>query len=525
MAASGQQMHRTLTLTGVTVNGMALIAPGAFLWTTFQEQAAQTNHGQPTGLDMWTGLLFAFILAMLTAWSYSQLARIYPDAGTGSTYYFAEAAFLDQNHPRFATTARAVKFAFGWISHLYYWIYPGIMVAFIGTLIGYIVGAVGGVTLSWLELSVVAVVSAAGIGYIAYRGITGSTMTALVINVIQIVTLVAMTIVFFIAFRIVHPHGGYVQASALSVILPHSFVNLLYQSTIAILLLVGFESITALGAEARNPERDIQRGVLIALAIQGGFSYLLEYFGANFALGSATMAGQSGANVFAKAGNDSAPIGTMVQNAADRLCHGGGEAAALIVAATVLIALIGTTLACINTAVRVSYSMARDRELPSVIGWLHGRFATPHGGIVVISAISAVVAIYGVHTVDNLTQITLASNIGTFLVYGMTCLIAIVAFSRRADRSVLGHVLAPGLGALMNLAELAGVVYLAIAGGGSGATDAVKAIGVVLAWTIIGLVWYWTNPHRHHAKSVVAARAKARLVESERGMSAAAEAG
>ncbi len=71
------EMKRTLSLTGVTVNGMALIAPGAFLWTTFQEQAAQTNHGVPTGHDMWTGLFFAFVLAMLTAWSYSQLARIY----------------------------------------------------------------------------------------------------------------------------------------------------------------------------------------------------------------------------------------------------------------------------------------------------------------------------------------------------------------------------------------------------------------------------------------------------------------
>ena len=36
------EMKRTLTLTGVTVNAMALIAPGAFLWTTFQLQAAQS---------------------------------------------------------------------------------------------------------------------------------------------------------------------------------------------------------------------------------------------------------------------------------------------------------------------------------------------------------------------------------------------------------------------------------------------------------------------------------------------------
>jgi hypothetical protein len=68
-------MKRSLTLTGVTVNAMALIAPGAFLWTTFQVQAAQTAGGKSTAAEMWTGLLFALVLAFLTAYSYSDLPR------------------------------------------------------------------------------------------------------------------------------------------------------------------------------------------------------------------------------------------------------------------------------------------------------------------------------------------------------------------------------------------------------------------------------------------------------------------
>ncbi len=510
-AATGGQMKRTLTLTGVTVNGMALIAPGAFLWTTFQTQASQVNHGHPTGSDMWTGLLFAFILAMLTAWSYSQLARIYPDAGAGSSYYFAEAAFLDKEKPGHQRYARFAKLTFGWISHLYYWIYPGIMIAFIATLVGYIYTALTGSQLGWGALSLICVVSALGIGYIAYRGISGSTLTAIVINVIQIVTLVAMTIIFFIAFRIGHPHAGYVLSNAGGVIIPHNFINLLYQSTIAILLLVGFESITALGAEARNPGRDIQRGVLISLMIQGGFCYLLEYFGANFALGSATISATKGTNPYIAAGNNSAPIGTMLHNAANTMFGGGGTAVSLIVAATVLMALIGTTLACINTGVRVSYAMARDKELPSVLGSLHSRFATPHGGIWVLAALSAVIGIYGVHTVDNLTQITLASNTGTFIVYGMTCLIAVVAFASRHDRHILKHIVLPGAGFLMNLAELCGVVYLALAAGGSGATDAIKALAIVGVWIAIGVLWVAFNPNKHAAKKVVNDRLDGRV--------------
>ena len=71
-------------------------------------------------------------------------------------------------------------------------------------------------------------------------------------------------------------------------IIPKNFMNVLYQSTIAILLLVGFESVTALGAEAINPQKDIRRGILLSLLIQGGVCYLFEYFGANFVVGKTT---------------------------------------------------------------------------------------------------------------------------------------------------------------------------------------------------------------------------------------------
>src|SRR5260370_36559884 len=87
----------------------------------------------------------------------------------------------------------------------------------------------------------------------------------------------------FIAYRIGHGHEIYAFANAGKVIIPHKLINVIYQSTIAILLLVGFESVTALGAEAIRPEKDIKRGVLLSLIIQGGICYLIEYFAPNFA--------------------------------------------------------------------------------------------------------------------------------------------------------------------------------------------------------------------------------------------------
>ena len=128
------------------------------------------------------------------------------------------------------------------------------------------------------------------------------------------------------------------------------------------------------------------------------------------------------------------------------------------------------------------------------MGLLHGQFATPHAGIWVLTAVSAALGVYGVYSVDTVTQITLASNFGTFLVYGMTCIITIVAFTQRQDKHFFKHYAVPGVGFLMNLAMVAGIVYLAIVSGGATANDAWIAIGIVAVWIVIGIIWVVLNP-------------------------------
>ena len=491
------EMKRTLTLTGITVNAMSFIAPGAFLWTTFQLQAAQAVGGVSTAGEMTTGLLFAIILAFLTAYSYAELARIYPNAGAGSSYYYAEAALLDKDKPHLHKFARITKVSLGWISHLYYWIYPGIMVAFTAALVGYMWTAITHQTLTFPMLAVIAVAFAILSGYIAFRGMSGSTNTALVITVIQLAAIAAL-FVFAIIYRVGHPAAHYEQASALSIFIPHNLINVLYQSTIAILLLVGFESVTALGAEAINPDRDIKLGVLISLAIQALLAHVAQYFAANFVISDQTITATtaSGQHVagFAAAAIDSAPLGTMITNMVNQTFGGAGTAVAVLFAVTVLLALIGTTLACLNGGVRITYSMARDKEVPSILGLLHGQFATPHAGIWVLTAVSAALGVYGVYSVDTVTQITLASNFGTFLVYGMTCIITIVAFTQRQDKHFFKHYAVPGVGMLMNVAALAGIVYLAVTAGGTTTVDAYVALGIVGVWMLIGIVWVIMNP-------------------------------
>ena len=85
---------------------------------------------------MWIGIVFALLLCLATAVCYAEMAKLYP--GTGSSYYFAEQSFL--NHEKAWPYARFAKFIVGWGSHLYYWIYPGVMVGVIGVICGYLVG-------------------------------------------------------------------------------------------------------------------------------------------------------------------------------------------------------------------------------------------------------------------------------------------------------------------------------------------------------------------------------------------------
>jgi basic amino acid/polyamine antiporter, APA family len=516
-SAPAPEMKRTLSLTGLTINAMALIAPGAFLWTTFQSQTLQTNGASTTAMDMVPGLLFALVLAFLTAWSYGELSNLYPSAGAGSSYYFAEAAFLEREEAIHYRFARLAKFVVGWISHLYYWIYPGIMVAFTGILAVYILSLFGISLTTPFEIGLV-VVFAAFTGLIAFRGISGSTMTAVVINVIQLTALLAFAILA-VVFRLTHPDLAYAHKDVVSVVLPHDLTNVLFQGTIAILLLVGFESVTALGAEAKNPKRDVRRAVLLSLAIQGIFAYLIEYVAANFAVSSAltaTVTGASGAATtvtgYAAAATSGAPIGDLVKLIGDTMLGGTGTVLALILAGTVLIALIGTTLACLNTGVRITYVMGRDREVPGLLGLLHGKYATPHYGILVLAVISAGLGAYGILSADNLLQIILASNVGTFLVYGMTNFLVMLAFWARPERSTLKHILVPALGLLANLALLVTILVMSISSGGSTQADTLIAVAIVAAWIVVGAVWL-TVSSRATGRAILVARPGTERVE------------
>lgn len=551
MAEEQRKMVPTLGLTGVTVNAMALIAPGAFLWITFVQQA---GYAFPSGMAMWAGIFVALMLAYATAISYAELAKLYP--GAGSSYLFAERAFLSKTHAY--KFARVAKFVIGWSSHLYYWMYPGVMVATMGIMIGYIVGTVAPSTMNAgipgpVFMAIIAIIFAYAVAWIAFQGVNGSTMVNIGINGIQIVALLFFS-ALAIAYRAAHPAGSSglgldangnsiaatlgaygitgdhpSHASALSVLLPHRFDWVMLQATVAILLLVGFESVTALGEEAINPKKDIPRGVLLSLTIQGLFCYLIEYFAANYFLNSAYS--------LAEAKGSAAPLGDMMVIIGNALLGGHGTAFMLMEALTVFLALIGTTLSCINTGARVTYAMGRDEEVPEHFGLLHGKNLTPHRAIWVLATISAILGAYaalfyfaGASAPDDKTiatlphnlwyalgmssnaslsalpngllLVTLTSNFGTFLLYGLTNIVCIVAYSERDEFHGFKHMVVPVFGAVANFACLAFYIIGPLEGLGS-VKEPLMAVAISAIWGIYGAIYFVRNSKKRGKETIL----------------------
>ena len=527
----------TLGLLGSSMNAMALIAPGAFLWITYQLQAsATTPAGTSAAPDMWFGILLALVLAFLTALSYAQLAKIYPQAGFASCTYFAEQAFLDSRKEKRAmphSLARYSKLATGWAAHLFYWVYPGVMVAMFAILVGYVYTAFTNQTFSNATLTFIGIVFACVVGFIAYKGVTGSTNTNIAINIIQWVSLTVFGLLA-IYYRVSNPEHAtqWAFSGAMDIVKFHDLPSVLVQSTIAILILVGFESSTAMAPETKNPETTIPKAIVIALFVQGVCAYLFEYFCANYMVsekltGIASVAAPAAATVsgtaaaastaapvmitqtvtgMAQMANSSAPIGDMCVALGNHVLPGIGFGFMLTIAATVIIAVLGTTLSCINTAVRVTNGMAEGRELPKFLAFLHPQNKTPHTTIGVLVVISCVIAAIGVQSVDGLTGITLASNFGTFVLYGLVCIWTYIAFKDRPDFSVLKHLAIPLGGLILNVLMCGGILYLNMTGTPDNKIEAQICFYIAGGWALLSFVYIMvTTVHKSYGLKMVQA--------------------
>jgi amino acid transporter len=209
---------------------------------------------------------------------------------------------------------------------------------------------------------------------------------------------------------------------------------------------------------------------------------------------------------------------------------------------TVFLALIGTTLSCMNTGARVTYAMGRDSEVPEHFGMLHSKSLTPHRAIWTLAVISAVVGCisvwlafgdagapadsaikalpqgffssfgYAAHDKmaampNSLLTMTLASNFGTFVLYALSCIICMVAYHKHPNFKMLRHFAIPLFGLVANLGCM--IFYLVGPFMGFGTKmEPLLALGIALVWGVYGGVYFVRSNKTKGRTTMVASRAE-----------------
>jgi amino acid transporter len=275
----------------------------------------------------------------------------------------------------------------------------------------------------------------------AYLGIQLSTGLVVVLGVLETLVMVALGISGFAS-----PGPGGVNLRWLS---PHNAPSghaLFLGVVFGIFAMAGWDAAAPLGEESEDPKKTISRGVLGCIAILGLLLFFLSW---------AQSTGW-GTNAIGKLAG-SAELPAFV------LGHRYWGGAWVIILIALLNSAVAVAIACMNTATRFLYGMARTGVLPRQLTRVHPRYRTPTGAIAVQTLLNVGLGILlpigvGVANVYNITgtwftfaaaPVYAAANVGLFFY---------VRRHAREQFNWLKHALVP----LVGIVALAFVIYYSL---------------------------------------------------------------
>lgn len=159
---------------------------------------------------------------------------------------------------------------------------------------------------------------------------------------------------------------------------------------------VGLESATVTGGEITNPEKNIRKSTIYGIII-ASVIYLLISIGSMGAMSNADLAASQ------------APLIEILFNAL-------GNSIGKILAISVVICILGTTIGWLLSTARIAYAAGKDRVFPKVFGELHPKYNTPAKSIIIGSVLVNILLImnYQKSMVSAFTFITILATL-TFL--------------------------------------------------------------------------------------------------------------
>ena len=407
--------HGVLSPLEVLAQSISTIAPTASPTLTVPLVFALAGNGT------WLAYLFAVVCVLLMALCIGCYARL--SASCGSLYGYA----LSARHPLVSSTAG--------LALVLAYVATGASVT--GGFINYadvLAESAGFAHAPAMLLAALAV----GISvWVAYRDVQVSAQLMLWIEVVSVAS-IAVVVAVLLWRAGLHVHlpqatlaGVHASGVRLGVVL-------------ALFSFVGFESATALGAEARDPLKTIPRAVLQSAVLAGVFFILCAYVEV---MGFAQAHQNLGDNV--------APLHLLCTLAGMRWL-------APVIDVGALVSMFACTLSCVTAAARVLLRMAGQGLVHRSLGHTHATHNTP-GVAAVLAGVATFLPVGGM-LLARVGAVEIYGYMGSLAVYGFITVYGIVAAQLPFFLRAQGRLTAPAtalstLATLAMLAALAGTLY------------------------------------------------------------------
>ncbi len=400
MAGTGykQELNRVMGLKDLIISGLVYVIPIAPI------AIFGYVHGASNGMVP-TTYFIGVVAIFFTALAYAAFAKKWPIAG--SAYGYIQRAI----NPH-------VGFIFGWLILLDYVFMPGFC---------YYIGATFLLEI-WPSLPIAPVVIACGV-LICICIIRGIAVTKTLNMILFIFQCAVGAVIMFLCARyvIVNDIGFTIKPFYDPEYFNFGFVT--SAVTIAAMSFLGFDGISALSEEVKNPTVNMPRGLIWTVILLGAIFVALTY------LGCAVIPESMYADVAVSAGfvvvtDIIDPSGVMSVIVSLTMFIGCGIAACLMNA---------------TAATRILYGMGRDGMMPRAFGKVHPKFKSPHIAAICLSIITVAVALI----VPN-EDLGNCINFGALTTFAMLNVSVIVYFfGKQKQRGAYGffrYVIVPVIG-------------------------------------------------------------------------------
>ena len=386
-APSSVGLKRVMSTPGLVLFGLAAILP-LTVFTTYGVVAQTTESHVPAAY-------FVTSIAMLfTAVSYASLVKAFPHAG--SAYFYARRAF-----------GAHIGFLTGWTLMLDYLLLPLINYLAIGI---YFNAEFTSVPAWVFSLGAIVVVTA-----LVIVGITVVKNINLVLVCVQVAFAVVFVCLAFIRAA-QHPESSLLQPFYDFGLQPS---QLFAGAAILALSFLGFDTISTLSEEARNPKVSVPRAIVITTVLCGCLFIMISW----------------AAQLIIPDENDI----TDPDSAAFQIMGlTAGRWLEIFFLVAYLAGCFGAAVAAQVGVTRVLYAMGRDGVLPrKVFGMLSARFNTPVGATLFVAVISLSALVADLATVATLI------SFGALAAFSLVNLSVVKHFAidKRQARTVNGTLL------------------------------------------------------------------------------------